>query len=119
MTDERIEAALKRLTVNGAYNLVGTLEHPHDRFPDLLNGGKRLSTGLGKYTTLSAIGVSKSLRSIGLIEDRYLPWNGPDDGWVKNGRDSECLTPLGREVAQLLHDDWDRYAADLREGGKR
>lgn len=119
MTEEAITTALKRLTYNGAYNLVGTLKHPHEEFPDLLYGGRRLSTGLGKYTTLSTIGIRNNLRSIGLIEERYLPWNGPDEGWIKNGHNSECITPLGRAVAELLLSDWDSYAVNLREGGKR
>jgi hypothetical protein len=117
MSNDHVMAAIAKLTYNGAANLVGTLEHPCERFPDLLNGEHRLFTGLGKYTTLSAMGVTNHLRKLGLIEDRYLPWNGPDNGPIKHGWESPCLTPLGREVAEYAKANWDDI--EFREGGKR
>jgi hypothetical protein len=117
MSNDNVMAAIAKLTYNGAANLVGTLEHPSARFPDLLNGDRRLYTGLGKYTTLSAMGVTNHLKKLGLIEDRYLPWNGPDSGPIKNGWESPCLTPLGREVAEYAKANWDDI--EFREGGKR
>ncbi|NTF18173.1 hypothetical protein G6L37_07120 [Agrobacterium rubi] len=117
MISESVKQAVAKLTYNGAANLVGTLEHPNERFPDLLNGDRRLFTGLGKYTTLSAMGVTNHLKKLGLIEDRYLPWNGPDNGPIKNGWESPCLTELGRDVAEYAKANWDRI--DFREGGKR
>lgn len=115
--DDRILEIVRKLTFNGAANLVGTLEHPNSRFPDLLNGDRRIFTGLGKYTTLSAMGVMKHLKKLALVEDRYLPWNGPDSGPIKNGWDSPCLTSLGREVAVYVKANWD--SLEFREGGQR
>lgn len=117
MSSDVIASVIGKLTYNGAANLVGTLEHPNERFPDLLNGDRRLFTGLGKYTTLSAIGVTNHLKKLGLIEDRYLPWNGPDNGPMKNGWESPCLTLLGREVAEYAKAHWDEI--DFLEGGRR
>jgi hypothetical protein len=117
MSNDQIAPIVAKLTYNGAANLVGTLEHPNERFPDLLNGDRRIFTGLGKYTTLSAIGVCKHLTKLGLIEDRYLPWNGPDETWVKHGWESHCLTPLGREVAEYTKKHWNELT--FREGARK
>lgn len=114
MTDD-IAPILARLTWNGAHNLMQSVVAGHERFPDLLNGGRRLHTGLGKWTTLAAIGVENNLIALKLIEPRWLPWNGPErhQGW-----ESPCLTPLGRRVAEHLRDHWDtltfRDAAERR-----
>lgn len=117
MSEDVVLSAIAKLTYNGAANLVGTLEHPCERFPDLLNGERRLFTGLGKYTTLSAIGVTNHLKKLGLVEERYLPWNGPDSPLQKNGWESPCLTELGRQVAEYAKANWDDI--EFREGGKR
>lgn len=117
MSNDHIASVVAKLTYNGAANLVGTLAHPNERFPDLINGKRRIYTGLGKYTHLSAMGVLNHLRKLELIEDRYLPWNGPDNGPIKNGWESPCLTALGREVAEYVRDNWD--SLEFREGGSR
>src|SRR3954469_19343110 len=97
-------ALCRRLTYNGAANLKGTIERPHARFPDLFNGGDRLWTGMGKWTTLAAIGVENHLLAKGMAERRSLPWHG--DWRDTHSGKSLCLTPLGRIVAQYLHDHW-------------
>jgi hypothetical protein len=117
MSNDHITAVIAKLTYNGAANLVGTLEHPNEKFPDVLNGTRRIYTGLGKYTTLSAIGVTNHLKKLGLIEERYLPWNGPDNGPIKNGWETPCLTGLGREVAEYAKSNWDDL--EFREAGRR
>lgn len=89
-----LEAICKRLTYNGAVNLRGTIVHPRADCPDALNGGRRLYTGLGKYTALAATGVENHLVTLKLAERREAPWL--------------CLTSWGREVAQYLHEHhWD------------
>lgn len=110
---EHLRPILARLTWNGAYNLRRTLVAPHERFPDLLAGGQRLFTGLGKYTTLAAIGVENNLRALKLVEERSLPWNGPEP---HHAHDSTCITPLGREVAEFLNQNWDEICHTFREG---
>lgn len=108
------ETILRALTWNAAWNLKETVTGPHERFPDLLNGGRRISTGLGKWTSLAAGGVESNLRKHGLVEPRWLPWNGPDrhQGW-----ESLCLTPLGREIAAHVDAHWDTLT--FRDGSRR
>lgn len=112
---EHLQPVLVRLTWNGAYNLRRTLTNPHDRFPDLLAGGQRLFTGLGKYTTLAAIGVENNLKALGLVERRSLPWNGPEE---HHAHESLCMTPLGRDVAEFLNQNWNQIGHTFREGRK-
>jgi hypothetical protein len=100
-SDEDIARIVGRLTWNGAYNLMRTITNPHGQFPDLLAGGDRLYTGLGKWTTIAATGVENHLKALGLIAPRMLPWNGIDRGW-----ESLCLTPLGQRVASHVHTHW-------------
>lgn len=108
------EKILRALTWNAAWNLKETITGPHERFPDLLNGGRRISTGLGKWTSLAAGGVESNLLKHGLVEPRWLPWNGtePHQGW-----ESLCLTPLGREIAAHVEAHWD--ALTFRDGSRR
>lgn len=95
-----LEALCRRLTYNGAVNLRYTIKRPHPEHPDLVNGGERLYTGLGKYTTLAHIGVENHLIALKLAE------------W----RDKRfCVTPLGRQVAQYLHDNWDTVSRTFRQ----
>lgn len=108
------EKILRGLTWNAAWNLKETITGPHERFPDLLNGGRRISTGLGKWTSLAASGVESNLLKHGLVEPRWLPWNGPGrhQGW-----ESLCLTPLGREIATHVDAHWDTLT--FRDGSRR
>ena len=82
----------QRLTYNGASNLRGTIQHPHAEYPDWVNGERRLYTGLGKWTYLAATGVENHLLALKLAERRDK---------------SLCITPLGRQVAEYLHEHWD------------
>ncbi len=110
MSNNYLAALCRKLTYNGAENLRGTILDPHEQFPDLLNGGRPLYTGRGKWTTLAGIGVENHLKSLGLAEDRLLPWDGRD------GPESEsfCLTPLGKELAQYLDEHWSELVCSFR-----
>lgn len=114
-TADEILAILKRLTWNGAYNLRRTITNPHARFPDLLNGGERITTGLGKWTHIAMLGVLRNLTSLELIEERWIPWNGPD---TDKSWKCDCLTPLGRHIAEHVHDHWGDIAHKFRDGSK-
>lgn len=96
---DELATLCRRLTYNGASNLRRTIERPHAEHPDAVNGGERLYTGLGKYTTLAHIGVENHLMALNLAEWR--------DKWF-------CVTPLGRQVAQYLHDNWDAVSLTFR-----
>ena len=98
-----IASLAAKVTYNGAVNLRGTIENPHDRFPDVLNGNSRIYAGEGKWTHIGATAVERNLTALGLAGMVYLPWNGPDVGrFEKNGFETLCVTPLGREVGVYI-----------------
>lgn len=83
-----------KLTLNAAINLRHSVESPCPLNPESWHGTGRIYTGLGKWTTLSVIGIENNIISLGLAERRP-PWD-----WA-------YLTPLGREVAQYVRDHWE------------
>lgn len=119
MSNDYIAPILKRLTYNGAVAVRNTVEHPHPEIPRLLNGDRtRIYTGLGKWTTIAAIGVENNIRACGLIEEfdaqplwRPGPWEKP---WIV-----EVLNDLGMEVAHYLHAHWGDIAWELRDRSGR
>lgn len=113
-SNDYISAILKRLTLNGARNLMCTLENPSPDYPDAINGNRRIDTGLGKWTHVAALGVERNLISLGLAEDRRINLTN-DNHWMML-----VITPLGREVATYLIAHWDEIYADLRDlSGRR
>lgn len=108
-TNDYIASILKRLTLNGARNLKGTLEHPSADYPDAINGNRRIDTGSGKWTHIASLGVEANLRSLKLVEDREIDL-GNYQTWTMI-----AITPLGREVAAYLIAHWDDLYADLRD----
>lgn len=115
----QIASIAAKLTYNGAVNLVGTIEHPDPDQPDALNGGQRLFTGLGKWTTIAAKGVESHLISLGLIERVWTGtyWHQLREERHKNFR---CrITPLGREVATYAKAHWDDLVGTFKDGRRR
>jgi len=104
LSNDYIAPIAARLTLNAAINLRCTVTNPCPLNPDSLHGKGRIHTGLGKWTTLSARGVENNMISLGLGERRP-PW------------DHAYITPLGREVAAYINDNWDKL--EFREGGHR
>ena len=102
-----ILAILPKLTVNGAVNIKASITKPSEESPDAVNGGHRLFTGLGKWTSLAALGVAKHLISLGLAE-----WRRKDSEYQHQKYRYLALTPFGREVAAYLH----AFGEDLPEG---
>ncbi|WP_333702923.1 hypothetical protein [Sphingobium yanoikuyae] len=114
-SNDYIAPVLKKLTYNGALAVRHTVEFPHPDIPRLLNGScSRIHTGLGKWTTIAAIGVENNIRASGLIEEfdagpiwRPGQWERP---WIVN-----VLNDLGMEVAHYLLAHWDEAHFDLRD----
>ncbi len=107
--NDYIAPILKRLTLNGARNLKGTLEHASADYPDAINGNRRIDTGSGKWTHIASLGVEANLRSLGLVEDRRVNLTN-DNHWMML-----AITPLGREVAAYIIAHWDELYANLRD----
>lgn len=105
MTDERLKSIAAKLTINGAINLRSTVTDPCSLNSNAVHGKGRVFTGLGKWTTLAAIGVENHLKSLGLAED------SPKMSW--GGRHT-WITPLGREVAAYLAANWDELQGSFR-----
>ena len=87
-----------RLKINGAINLRSTVTSPCPLNPNAVHGRGRIFTGLGKWTTLAAIGVENHLKKLGLAEDSPILKSGSRHVWI---------TPLGREVAEYIDKHWD------------
>lgn len=83
-----------KLTINAAINLRYSVSDPCPLNPESIHGKGRIFTGLGKWTTLAARGVENNMVALGIAE-RHPPY------------DHALITPLGREVAQYVHDHWD------------
>lgn len=107
---EDLEAIVAKLTMNGARNLVGTIDHPADiGDPDSINGNRRIDTGPGKWTHIASMGVERHLCSLGVAEQRWYGeyWGEPRD---EKHRITGCvITPLGREVAIYLKANWSKF----------
>lgn len=97
-----------KLTINGALNLRSTVTEPCPSNPDAVHGrGGRIFTGLGKWTTIAAIGVENHLLQLGLAEKVWTGtyWHHLHEEKHKN---MVCrITPLGREVAAYITAHWD------------
>lgn len=108
-----------RLTVNGAINLRSTVIDPCPLNPNSIHGKGRTFTGMGKWTTIAAIGIEKHLISLGLAEmtETGTYWNDAREPHHKNKR---CLlTPLGREMAAYLNAHWNELCGQFRDPPKR
>lgn len=102
MSNDYIAALLSRLTYNAAVNLAHSVADPCPLNPDNIHGKGRIYTGMGKWTTLAAIGVENNAISLGLAERR--------------GQFAFAyITPLGREVAAYLAAHWDEVEHLLRD----
>jgi len=113
LSNDYIAPVVARLTYNGAYALRRTVEKPHPDIPRLLNGGERLYTGNGKWTTIAAIGVENHLRSLGLTEefDAQPVWR---PGRYEHPWMVDVVTDLGMEVAHYVRDHWRDLCAEFR-----
>ena len=101
MSNDYLAPIANKLTLNAALNLRNTVRDPCPLNPNNVSGKGRIHTGLGKWTTLAARGVENNMISLGLAE-RKGPW-----GHV-------YITPLGREVAFYVDQNWDEL--DFRHG---
>lgn len=110
MTPSEVALVAARLTYNGAANLRQTIVAPNKDHPELINGGSRLSTGLGKWTHIAARGVENNLIATKVAEGRHIDFNDDGRGW-----EALCITPLGREVAYYIDTHWDALAATFRD----
>lgn len=97
MNNDYLAPIAAKLTWNAAYNLRGTVANPCPNNPNAIHGKGRVHTGLGKWTTLAAIGVENNIKSLGLGEDVLMDWGGYH----------VHITPLGREMAAYLNAHWD------------
>lgn len=107
MTTASILAILPKLTLNGAINLRASITDPSAQNPDAVNGGHRLFTGMGKWTSLAARGVANHLICLGLAE-----WRRKDGECQHENYRYLALTPFGRNVAVYLHS----FGKDFPEG---
>lgn len=114
-----LEAIVKTLTYNGAANLYYTVTKEDSIYPDSLGPEGRIFTGLGKWTTLGAMGVFFGLRAKGLAEERIHGFNTP--GYRSCPYTGYYVTPLGRRVGEYIRDHWwDERMSELRDlSGKR
>ncbi len=112
MSNDWIAEFLPKLTDNGARSLKNTLEWPVEHRPPDGAHPVNISTGLGKYTHLSWLGVTNSLIKLGMVETRNYREPG---GW--QDRHWNVLTERGLEVAEYLHAHWDEVirTVDFRD----
>lgn len=94
MNNDYLAPIAAKLTLNAAINLANTVKNPCPLNPENLHGKGRIFTGLGKWTTLAAIGVENNLIALGLGVRRP-PYN------------YAYITPLGKELAAYIHANWD------------
>lgn len=106
MATDHLAALAAKLTINGAINLHSTITDPCPLNPDAIHGKGTIFTGLGKWTTLAAIGVERHLVSIGAAE-----WHMRSDGRTRVVR----ITPLGRELAAYLAAHWEDLRGTFRD----
>lgn len=104
MSNDYLAPLAAKLTWNGAYNLRHTVTDPCPLNPDNVCGKGRIFTGLGKWTTLAAIGVENNIIRVGAAERR-------------GEFDHAYITPLGRELAAYIHAHWDELT--FRDPPKR
>lgn len=104
MNNDYIAALIPKLTVNAAI----TLKHRKPQSGNSLLG--HVHTGLGKWTTLAAIGVFNNLRAAGCAEEEV---RGHGCGATWN------ITPLGEEVAAYLRNQWGEVGHLLRKPARR
>lgn len=119
MSNDYIAPVIAKLTYNGAVAVRGTIEHPDPEIPRLLYGGRRLWTGLGKWTTIAATGVMNNVKAAGVVEefDAQPIWRpGPcERPWMVL-----VLNDLGMEVARYLDAHWLEIVPELRDlSGRR
>lgn len=109
--DTDLIALIPRLRYNGAANLRHAHEHPGKLNPDSINGDERIFTGLGKWTTLAAIGVENHLVSLGLAEKvtRGTTNTARRDNW------RTIVTPLGRRMGRYLSEHWKDITPQLKD----
>lgn len=112
MRNDYLEALASRLTVNAAINLRRAHTHPCAINPEGWHGEGRTFTGLGKWTTLAAIGVENCVKALGLAEERRERHGQKCHPWC-------AITPLGREMAAYLDANWDSLRDKFRDPPKR
>lgn len=95
--DDHLAMIAAKLTINAAINLRYSITNPCPLNPESIHGKGRIYTGLGKWTTLAATGVENNMISLGLAERRP-------------PHDFAYVTPLGREIAAYIHQNWDNLA---------
>lgn len=104
MSNDFLAPLAKRLTINAAINLRAWFKEPgrEDRIKPW--GPGRIFTGLGKYTTLAAIGVENNMIAVGAAEKHG------EFGFVR-------ITDTGRTLAEYIHCHWEEL--EFRDPPKR
>lgn len=97
LPNDYLAPIIQGLTYNMAVTLRAAHQDPCPWDATVLTGNKRIYTGLGKWTTIAAIGVYRGLEKRGLVHP---------DGSALDGH----MTPLGMEVAEHISREWPQGA---------
>lgn len=104
-SNDYLKEIAEKLTINMAVNLLHGVD-PAEDFPGryFISTG-RLHTGMGKWTTLAAIGIENGFKSRGLAENVVCERPSTFSGY--GPITMLFLTPLGVEVGNYVKAHWD------------